>query len=72
MDKYGDLKGEIEELAQAPEGTPFNTRILLIEARRQRRAIEAMAAWLVGAQTGFGQRDMEGVNSILRGERDDA
>jgi len=31
-------------------------------------AINTMAQWLVQAQTGFGARDAEGIEKILRGE----
>jgi hypothetical protein len=35
---------------------------------RQEKAISTMAWWLVAAQTGFGQKDAEGIDKILRGE----
>jgi hypothetical protein len=43
---------------------------LEIEKRldRQEKAISTMAWWLVAAQTGFGQKDAEGIDTILRGE----
>jgi hypothetical protein len=33
-------------------------------------AISTMASWLVQAQTGFGIKDAEGIEKILRGEKD--
>jgi hypothetical protein len=33
------------------------------------RAVGPMAQWLVQAQTGFGARDAEGIEKILRGEK---
>jgi hypothetical protein len=43
---------------------------LQIERRVERceKAIGTMAAWLVQAQTGFGAKDAEGIEKILRGE----
>lgn len=43
---------------------------LQIEQRVERceKAIGTMAAWLVQAQTGFGAKDAEGIEKILRGE----
>lgn len=43
---------------------------LEIEQRLDRieKAVSTMASWLVQAQTGFGQRDAEGIDKILRGE----
>ena len=40
-----------------------------VERRLDRieKAVSTMAAWLVSAQTGFGQKDMEGINNILYG-----
>jgi hypothetical protein len=40
-----------------------------VERRLDRieEAVSTMAAWLVSAQTGFGQKDMEGINDILYG-----
>jgi hypothetical protein len=42
---------------------------LEIERRveRQDKAIRTMASWLVQAQTGFGQKDYEGIVAILDG-----
>ena len=43
---------------------------LEIEKRMDRLelAVGTMAQWLVQAQTGFGVRDAEGIEKILRGE----
>lgn len=43
---------------------------LQIEQRVERleKAVSTMAYWLVQAQTGFGQKDAEGIDKILRGE----
>jgi hypothetical protein len=40
-----------------------------IEKRFERieAAVSTMATWLVAAQTGFGQKDAEGINDILYG-----
>jgi hypothetical protein len=40
-----------------------------IEVRLDRieSAVSTLTAWLVQAQTGFNQRDMEGINDILYG-----
>lgn len=45
---------------------------LQIEQRVERleKAVGTMAHWLVQAQTGFGQKDAEGIEKILRGETD--
>lgn len=45
---------------------------LQIEQRLDRieLAIGTMASWLVQAQTGFGTKDAEGINRILRGENE--
>ncbi|MET0786569.1 MAG: hypothetical protein ABWY25_07685 [Paenisporosarcina sp.] len=43
---------------------------MTITERRLNRledAVETMAAWLVQAQTGFGQKDYEGIKAILEG-----
>jgi TRAP-type mannitol/chloroaromatic compound transport system permease small subunit len=47
---------------------------LQIEKRLDRieKAIGTMAHWLVEAQTGFGAKDAEGIEKILRGEEEDA
>jgi hypothetical protein len=37
-------------------------------ADRLELAIATMAQWLVQAQTGFGAKDAEGIEKILRGE----
>ena len=44
---------------------------LQIEQRLDRieQAIGTMAQWLVDAQTGFGVKDAEGIEKILRGEK---
>jgi predicted transcriptional regulator len=44
---------------------------LQIEQRLDRieQAISTMAQWLVDAQTGFGVKDAEGIEKILRGEK---
>lgn len=44
---------------------------LQIEQRLDRieLAIGTMAHWLVDAQTGFGAKDAEGIEKILRGEK---
>ena len=34
---------------------------------RHEKAIGTLAAWLVDAQTGFGQKDYEGIEAILNG-----
>lgn len=39
---------------------------------RIEKAVSTMAAWLVSAQTGFGQKDMEGINDILYGRTETA
>ena len=46
---------------------------LQIEQRLDRieKAISTMASWLVQAQTGFGQQDAEGIEKILRGEKEE-
>jgi hypothetical protein len=36
---------------------------------RQRTAISTMAFWLVQAQTGFAERDVRGIEAILKGEK---
>ncbi len=36
---------------------------------RLERAVDAMAWWLVDAQTGFGERDARAIQEILRGAR---
>jgi hypothetical protein len=43
-----------------------------VEERLDRieKAVHAMAWWLVQCQSGFGQRDAEGIDKFLRGERD--
>jgi hypothetical protein len=43
---------------------------LQIEQRLDRveKAVGTMAQWLVQAQTGFGAKDAEGIEKILRGE----
>ena len=40
-----------------------------VEQRLDRieKAVSTLTAWLVSAQTGFGQKDMEGINDILYG-----
>jgi hypothetical protein len=38
---------------------------------RHEEAINTMASWLVQAQTGFGQKDAEGIEKILRGEKEE-
>ena len=45
---------------------------LEIEKRVERleEAVGTMASWLVQAQTGFGVKDAEGIEKILRGEKD--
>jgi hypothetical protein len=47
---------------------------LSVEERLDRieLAVSIMAQWLVQAQTGFGARDAEGIEKILRGEKTDA
>jgi hypothetical protein len=44
---------------------------LQIEQRLDRieLAVGTMAKWLVDAQTGFGAKDAEGIEKILRGEK---
>jgi hypothetical protein len=39
---------------------------------RIEKAVSTMAAWLVAAQTGFNQKDMEGINDILYGRTETA
>lgn len=34
-------------------------------------AISTMASWLVQAQTGFGLKDAQGIDKILRGENEE-
>ena len=41
---------------------------LEVQLEHIRKAISTMAWWLVAAQTGFGQKDAEGIDKILRGE----
>ncbi len=47
---------------------------LLIEVRLTRieKAVSTLTAWLVSAQTGFNQKDMEGINDILFGRTEAA
>lgn len=47
---------------------------LQIEQRLDRieEAVSTMAHWLVEAQTGFGEQDAQGIDKILRGEKNDA
>lgn len=40
-----------------------------VRFKRIEKAIGTMAWWLVAAQTGFGQKDAEGIEEILRGEK---
>jgi len=40
--------------------------------KRIEEAVSTMAVWLVSAQTGFGQKDMEGINDILYGRTETA
>ena len=44
---------------------------LQVEKRLDRleEAVGTMAHWLVDAQTGFGAKDAEGIEKILRGEK---
>lgn len=38
-----------------------------IRLDRIEKAVSTLTAWLVSAQTGFNQKDMEGINDILYG-----
>ena len=51
--------------------TQVERRLNAIEEKQKRHqeAIETMSAWLVSAQTGFGQKDHEGIMDILHGDR---
>lgn len=47
---------------------------ILIDVRLTRieKAVSTLTAWLVSAQTGFNQKDMEGINDILFGRTETA
>lgn len=50
--------------------TEIERRLDKLEAQEKRTiaAVSTLAYWLVQAQTGFGQKDAEGIEKILRGE----
>lgn len=43
-----------------------------LRMQRIENAVGTMAQWLVQAQTGFNAKDAEGIEKILRGEKDNA
>ena len=44
---------------------------LLLRLNRVEYAIECLAAWLVQAQSGFGELDAKGIYAILEGRQDE-
>ena len=42
---------------------------VMVRLNRIEEAVQTMAWWLVAAQTGFGERDAQGIRDILSGIR---
>lgn len=57
-----DLGPIIEDLRTARQGTPFDTRLVLTELARQRKAIEMLTLWIP-------KEAAAGIREILEGKR---